>query len=415
MKYDVFISYSRKDYVDDKENVLPDSPVKAIMEFLDENKISYWIDKKGIYSSSQFVKLITRAIHDSKMLLFVSSKHSNASDYTAGEIIEARNKDKAIIPMRIDETPFSEDYRILINKFDHIEFSKVDAFPKLLSAITKEKKRIAELEAEEQRKREEEERKRLEEIKKLEAAERVRREKEEREAHRKAVLAKIQEQIVQVENHHIAQRNLKNNIYEELRSIEVTEKECPVCHTKCNLDVEYCTVCGWHFYKFSCIPQLNVEISAEEKIALANFSALWGNISSIQDIDSLISKNSSLEAELTRLKEYKTDLTNEFNCLSKERDDLRKELEKLKSEKTYPKKPSKNLKVLDVILKCFGVLGVFITLIFIKECLSDHNYDYYDIPDSTAVDSVVSVADTTIVDTAYAYPDNYFEENLDDV
>ena len=87
MKYDVFISYSRKDYVDDKENVLPDSPVKAIMEFLDENKISYWIDKKGIYSSSQFVKLITQAIRDSKMLLFVSSKHSNASDYTAGEII----------------------------------------------------------------------------------------------------------------------------------------------------------------------------------------------------------------------------------------------------------------------------------------------------------------------------------------
>lgn len=412
MKYDVFISYSRKDYVDENENVLPDSPVKAIMEFLDENKISYWIDKKGIYSSSQFVKLITQAIRDSKMLLFVSSKHSNASDYTAGEIIEARNKGKAIIPMRIDETPFSEDYRILINKFDHIEFSKVDAFPKLLSAIIKEKERIAELEAEERRKREEEERKQREEIEKLEAAERLKREEEEREAHRKAVLANIQEQIVQVENHHIAQRNLKNNIYEELRSIEVTGKDCPVCHTKCNLDDEYCPVCGWHFYKFSCIPQLNVEISAEEKKALTSFSALWGNRSPIQDMDSLKSENSSLKAELTRLKENKADLTNEFNRLSKERNDLRKELEKLKSGKTYPEKPSKNLKVLDVILKCFGVLGVFITLIFIKECLSDHNYDYYDLPDSTAVDSVVDV-DTTIVDTAYA--DNYFEENIDDV
>lgn len=333
MKYDVFISYSRKDYVDEKENVLPDSPVKAIMEFLDENKISYWIDKEGIYSSSQFVKLITQAISDSKMLLFVSSKHSNASDYTAGEIIEARNKGKAIIPMRIDETPFSEDYRVLINKFDHIEFSKVDAFPKLLRAITKEKERIAELEA---------------------------------EAHRKAVLAKIQEQIVQVENHHIAQRNLKNNIYEELRSIEVTEKECPVCHTKCNLDVEYCTVCGWHFYKFSCIPQLNVKISAEEKKALTSFSALWGNKSPIQDIDSLKSENSSLKAELTRLKEDKADLTNEVNRLSKEINNLRKELEILKSGETGPEGPNelqkKVLKVLYVILKC---IGVFLALILV--------------------------------------------------
>ena len=43
MKYDVFISYSRKDYVDENENVLPDSPVKAIMEFLDKNNISYFI------------------------------------------------------------------------------------------------------------------------------------------------------------------------------------------------------------------------------------------------------------------------------------------------------------------------------------------------------------------------------------
>ena len=93
-------------------------------------------------------------------------------------------------------------------------------------------------------------------------------------------------------------------------------------------------------------------------------------------------------------------------------------LETLESEKIDTEVPSENglqkkvLKVLDVILKCFGVFGVFMALIIvIIKCSEDrHNNDYYDLPDSTAVDTV---ADTAIVDTAYT--DNYFEENLDDV
>ena len=32
-QYDVFISYSRRDYLDEKENVLPESELKTIIDF----------------------------------------------------------------------------------------------------------------------------------------------------------------------------------------------------------------------------------------------------------------------------------------------------------------------------------------------------------------------------------------------
>lgn len=38
-KYDVFISYCRKDYVKD-DNVIPGNPISAIMEFLDKNRVT---------------------------------------------------------------------------------------------------------------------------------------------------------------------------------------------------------------------------------------------------------------------------------------------------------------------------------------------------------------------------------------
>ena len=405
MKYDVFISYSRKDYVDENENVLPDSPVKVILDFLDEKGVTYWFDKKGLYKGAEFVEVIADAIATSKMMIFLSSTNSNESIYTAGEIFEAIECGKLIIPIRVDDSKYNKKFKLLVNPLDYIDYSQKDAFDDLLKAIEYEKNRIAKVEAEEQRRREEEERRKREEREKLEEAERIRREEEEREAKRNAVLESIYEQIVQVDNHHIAQHNLKKTIYEQLCSIEITEKDCPVCHTKCNLDVEYCPVCGWHFNLFSYIPQLSVEVSPEEQIALANFSALWGNKNSNKDYELLKSEKSSLEDKLTEIKDAKTELTNVCNNLSKERDDLRDELEKLKSKKPVPDEHhSKGRLVLDGILRCFGVLGLLVVLMFvIKKCEGYRFIDPYDyvLPDSVAVDSTLdsTVNDTTDVDT----------------
>lgn len=149
MKYDVFISYSRKDYVDEHEVVKADSPVKAILDFLDAHQISCWFDKEGIYSGSEFVEVIANAIADSKMMLFISSEHSNESIYTAGEILEAIENNKLIIPIKIDASKYSKKFKILLNPLDYIDFSKIDAFAKLLKTIKKEKVRITQIDSDE--------------------------------------------------------------------------------------------------------------------------------------------------------------------------------------------------------------------------------------------------------------------------
>ena len=52
MKHEVFISYSRKDK----------DIADFVSDLLKENSIKYWIDKEGIYSSSNYKELIVDAI-----------------------------------------------------------------------------------------------------------------------------------------------------------------------------------------------------------------------------------------------------------------------------------------------------------------------------------------------------------------
>ena len=121
-KYDVFISYSRKDYMLNDE-IIPGNPISAIQELFEENKISYWFDKDGIYSGSEFMPLISDAISDSKILVFISSKHSNESKWTAGEILEALNEDKLVIPVRIDESKYtSVRDKKMVKKFGNLRY-----------------------------------------------------------------------------------------------------------------------------------------------------------------------------------------------------------------------------------------------------------------------------------------------------
>ena len=113
-KYDVFISYSRRDYVDESYNVIPGNAIAEIQNVFDENGITYWFDKDGIYSGQEFIEIITGAIAESKMLIFISSKHSNESMWTAGEIFEALDGEKAIIPVKIDNSQYNKKFKLLI-------------------------------------------------------------------------------------------------------------------------------------------------------------------------------------------------------------------------------------------------------------------------------------------------------------
>ncbi len=289
MKYDVFISYSRKDYVDEHEVVKIDSPVKAILDFLDAHQISYWFDKDGIYSGSEFVEVIVNAIADSKMMLFVSSEHSNESIYTAGEIFEAIENNQLIIPIKIDGSKYNKKFKILLNPLDYIDITKADAFSDLLKAIDVEKTRIA----------------------KIEQDEALRREELKKREWRKSVKLEIQEQANELLKLKETRNALLESIYKKLRSIDQTKKQCPVCESKVDIEVDYCQSCGWFFPSLSEVEGVNIEY---DKSALILAQSRW-------------EKNGKHEKNETY--EIVTKLQEEIKCLKVENKHLLEELVKL--------------------------------------------------------------------------------------
>lgn len=109
----IFISYSRKDY---KE-------IYAICDLLNKMKIPYWIDVDGSYSGENFKAVIVDAIEKSDIVLFISSVNSNASNNVAKEISIADKFKKTILPVRIDEAPYSSVIEYDLIGVDYIDYS----------------------------------------------------------------------------------------------------------------------------------------------------------------------------------------------------------------------------------------------------------------------------------------------------
>lgn len=136
MKYDVFISYSRKDYIDENDNIIKGNIVSKKKELLSENNISFWFDEEGIYSGDEFASVITKAIRDSQVFLFISSANSNASTWTSNEIATALMYNKPIIPFKTDDTPYNDSVMLRISSFDFIDYKNLDkAFVKLINSV----------------------------------------------------------------------------------------------------------------------------------------------------------------------------------------------------------------------------------------------------------------------------------------
>ena len=100
MRYDVFISYSRKDA----------EIADQICEALKENNITYFIDTEDISGGEEFSPVLAENIGRCMLFLFLGSKNSYESKWTPKELHFALNhKDNiAIIPYLIDEEPLPE-------------------------------------------------------------------------------------------------------------------------------------------------------------------------------------------------------------------------------------------------------------------------------------------------------------------
>lgn len=164
MKYDVFLSYSRKDYVDDQKNVIPGNVVSRIKDALTNAGISYWFDEEGIYFGQNFVEKIVSNIESSEIFVFLSSENANKSRWTCKEIASADELRKHIIPVRIDKSPYNRKVLFRISDLDYIEYyiNPEKGVNDLIKAI---KTHLEILKNDELRKKKEEETKRQEQNK----------------------------------------------------------------------------------------------------------------------------------------------------------------------------------------------------------------------------------------------------------
>lgn len=111
MKYDVFISYSRKDT----------KIVNHICNELKKNGISFFIDRKGISGGFEFPEIIAEAIENSKVFLFVGSQNSYDSRYAVNEVTFAYNLNKknSIIPYLIDNAPLPRSLQFIFGSVNY--------------------------------------------------------------------------------------------------------------------------------------------------------------------------------------------------------------------------------------------------------------------------------------------------------
>lgn len=290
-KYDIFISYSRKDYVNNNGNIIPENPVSKIQRVLEANGISYWFDKKGIYSSSEFMPVLIDAIENSNIVVFVSSKHSNESNWTAGEILEAHDQGKSIIPFKIDDSRYGKSFRIALRPLDFIDYTEnpQHALDNLVRSINIIKERIAEkekLETEEREKREALERKKI-----------------------------IKEEILQsiLPDYQRLDRQL-GEIHQQMldKKIYIGEgfKSCPVCNKEQSISALFCNRCGTPFPPLYGIDSLckidTLQLNLQKSVwkACSNEIKLNKTIKKLEtDKDALASQIENLTCSLNQIQE----------------------------------------------------------------------------------------------------------------
>lgn len=162
-KYDVFISYSRKDYVDEAGNVILDNVVSKVKDKLKGAGVSFWFDEDGIYSGQEFPEEIVDAISKSEIFVFLSTANSNQSPWTSKEIATAAELNKLIIPVRIDNTTYNKKVLFRIADISYIAYYNnpekglndlVDSIKTHLILV--EEKRVKELQKKENERREKE-------------------------------------------------------------------------------------------------------------------------------------------------------------------------------------------------------------------------------------------------------------------
>lgn len=225
-EYDVFISYARKDYMDDEGRIIPSSPINTIQSLFNDAGIRYWLDVGEIIASDQYAQKITQAILASEYFLFISSEASNASVWTSKEIALANHYGKKIVPCRIDDSFYNSSVAFYLADIDYIDFATnpdraLDRIRK--SIITPIKTREEEDRIkEEERKKEEERLKKEEEQRQNELIEDIKVEIQELDTRERDVDTKRQKLLIDIKK--VKSDDQRKNLHDWLTATFLAKK-----------------------------------------------------------------------------------------------------------------------------------------------------------------------------------------------
>ena len=121
----VFISYSKRDYVGDDGNIIPGNVVDLICKALSDNDISYWIDREGLAPGVTYADTISKNIKECDTFLFLSTENANSSPWTLREISTAIDFGKTVLPVKLDQSRFADSVALYLASVQYIDWNEL--------------------------------------------------------------------------------------------------------------------------------------------------------------------------------------------------------------------------------------------------------------------------------------------------
>lgn len=119
----VFISYTSKQFRE----------ASQVCEYLERHGVLCWMAPRNIDPGSNYASQIVQAIRDSSALVLLASNHTNVSGHVSNEVSLAFDCKKTIIPFKIENVQFSDEYLYYLGRKHWID-AFID-FPTALESL----------------------------------------------------------------------------------------------------------------------------------------------------------------------------------------------------------------------------------------------------------------------------------------